>query len=161
MVPAHNSSAQWTETMIREMTSHDIDRVGEVWLEASIKAHGFISADFWHSNHGIMKEKFLPQAVGYVHVTGGRIDGFITLDGDFVHCLFVEPKSQRRGIGATLLSHVKDLHQELRLHVYQQNPETKRFYESQGFCITGEATCPHTGCAEFVMEWTKDLEPET
>ena len=146
--------------MIRQMTSDDISRIGEVWLEASIKAHDFVSADFWRSNHKTMTEELLPQAEGYVHLTGERVDGFSTVDGDFVHCLFVEPQSQRRGIGAELLDHLKASHQALRLHVYQQNPDVTRFYTTHGFVITGEATCPHTKCAEFAMEWKKEPEPE-
>ena len=146
--------------MIREMTPHDIGRVGEVWLEASIKAHDFVPADFWRSNHKIMTEDLLPKAECYVHLTGERINGFSTIAGDFVHCLFVEPRSQRRGIGTALLSHLKDSHQTLCVHVYQQNRDATRFYRSHGFRITGEATCPHTGCAEFKMEWTEEPEPE-
>ncbi len=142
------------------MTTHDVGRVGEVWLEASIKAHDFVPADFWRSNHKIMTEELLPQAECYVHLTGERIDGFSAIAGDFVHGLFVEPESQRRGIGAALLSHLKESHQTLRLHVYQQNPDATRFYISHGFRITGETTCPHTECTEFDMEWTEEPEPE-
>ena len=142
--------------MIRQMTSLDIERVGEIWLEASIAAHDFVSADFWRTAHKTMTEELLPRAEGYVYVEEDRITGFTAIAGDFIHCLFVEPQNQRRGIGASLLSHLKDAHQELRLHVYQKNVGATRFYESHGFAITGEATCPHTGCAEFKMEWNKD-----
>jgi putative acetyltransferase len=145
--------------MIRQMTSDDIARVGDVWLGASIQAHGFVPADFWRSNYRLMTEELLPQAECYVHVTGGKIDGFSTVAGDFVHCLFVEPESQRLGIGAALLSHLKASHQALRLHVYQQNPGAARFYRSHGFVVTGEATCPHTGCAELVLEWKQEAAP--
>ena len=141
--------------MIRQMTSQDIDRVGGIWLEASIQAHDFVSADFWRSNHRTMTEDLLPTAEGYVHVAGERIDGFITVDGDFIHGLFVEPESQRHGIGAALLSYLKESHQTLLLHVYQQNPDATRFYEFHGFGIIRETICPHTGCAEFEMEWRK------
>ena len=145
--------------MIREITPRDIDRVGEVWLEASIQAHDFVPADFWRSAHKTMADELLPHADGYVHLTGERIDAFTVVAGDFVHCLFVEPRSQRRGIGALLLSHLKASHHTLRLHVYQQNPDAARFYTSNGFVVTGEGTCPHTGCAEFVMEWKQEPEP--
>lgn len=148
------------ETMIRKMTSQDIERVGEIWLETSIVAHDFVSADFWRTAHKTMTEELLPHAEGYVHVGGERIDGFTVIAGDFIHCLFVEPKRQRGGIGTVLLSHLKESHQGLRLHAYQKNLGATRFYESHGFRITGEATCPHTECAEFKMEWRKKPKPE-
>ncbi len=142
--------------MIRPMTLQDVARVGEIWLEASIKSHDFVPADFWRDNHKTMVEELLPQAEGYVHVDAARIDGFLTVAGDFIHCLFVEPQSQRHGIGASLLRHLKQSRQTLRLHVYQQNRDATRFYVSHGFIITGEATCQHSGCAEFKMQWSKE-----
>lgn len=143
-------------TTIRKMTAQDIERVGEIWLEASLLAHAFISADFWRSDLQTMTKELLPQAEGYVHVSGERIDGFISLEGDFIHCLFVEPQRQHQGVGGALLAHVKREHTTLRLKVYQQNRDATAFYESQGFTISGESTCPYTGCAEFEMEWTRE-----
>ena len=145
--------------MIRPMTLDDISRVGDVWLETSIEAHDFVPADFWRSDHKTMTEKLLPQAEGYVHVAEGQLDAFITWEGDFIHCLFVQPKSQRHGIGSSLLSRVKQEHGVLRLKVYQQNRDARAFYESHGFFLTGESTCPYTGCAEFEMEWRRQPEP--
>jgi len=143
------------ENTLRPMRSQDIDRVGEIWLEASMKAHGFVPADFWRSQLDTMKQELLPQAECYVHVGGDRIDGFIAVDSDFIHGLFVAPESQRQGIGTSLLSHLKESHHTLRLHVYQRNRDATGFYNANGFVITGEASCPHTGCAEFKMEWRK------
>lgn len=140
------------------MTLQDVSRVGHIWLETSIRAHDFVPADFWLSDHKTMTEELLPQADGYVHVTDNQLDGFITWEGDFIHCLFVQPESQRHGIGASLLSRMKQEHGALRLKVYQQNPDARAFYESQGFFVSGESACPDTGCAEFEMEWRKQPE---
>lgn len=144
-----------TEDTLRPMESQDIDRLGEIWLAASLTAHDFVSADFWRSQLETMTRELLPRAEGYVHVHGDRIDGFVAVDGDFIHCLFVEPKHQRQGVGTALLSYLKGSRHTLCLHVYQQNQDAIGFYKSNGFVITGEASCPHTGCAEFEMEWRK------
>jgi putative acetyltransferase len=144
--------------MIRRMTPQDIDRVGEVWLEASIVAHDFVSADFWRTDYKTMTQELLPTADGYVHVTDNQLNGFITWKGDFVHCLFVQPESQRRGFGTSLLSRLQREHETLRLKVYQQNPGARAFYESLGFSVTGKSTCPYTGCAEFEMQWREEPE---
>ena len=33
--------------MIRRMTAADAGAVADIWLEASLDAHGFIPADYW------------------------------------------------------------------------------------------------------------------
>lgn len=135
------------------MTLEDIERVGQIWLEASLIAHDFISTDFWHSNLDTMTQELLPQSESYVHITDENPDAFITVENDFIHCLFVQPEMQHHGIGSLLLSYVKSSHETLRLNVYQQNSSAGKFYESQGFVICGEGACAYTGCAEFEMEW--------
>jgi putative acetyltransferase len=140
--------------MIRELRLEDVDRVGAIWLEASLQAHHFVSEQFWRADHATMTTEILPNAQGHVHVTAGTIDGFITLRDGFIGCLFVEPTSQRRGIGASLLCYVKQLHTVLRLKVYKQNPDATRFYEAHGFRVIGESICPYTGCGELEMEWS-------
>ena len=121
-------------------------------------AHDFVPADFWRANLSTMTEKLLPQSESYVWVTMERLDGFITLGYDVVHCLFVEPSRQHRGVGSSLLSHVKRSREKLCLKVYQENTGAKTFYEAHGFVISGETTCPYTGHAEFEMEWEKTPE---
>ncbi|MGD7651657.1 MAG: GNAT family N-acetyltransferase, partial [Verrucomicrobiales bacterium] len=140
--------------MIRAMTASDAGPAADLWLEASVRAHDFVADAFWRSNHPAMAGQLLPQSEGLVHLTDGRLDGFICWKDDFVLGLFVHPGSQRRGIGSALLEHLKQDRSRLSLHVYQQNPAALAFYESRGFVTSGRSTCPHTGCAEIVMEWT-------
>jgi len=44
--------------MIRKLESRDIERVLEIWLEASVKAHDFIDKSYWESQ--IEKSKSHP-----------------------------------------------------------------------------------------------------
>ena len=138
------------------MLPADIDEVGRIWLDASIQAHDFVPEEFWRSDLKTMTTDILPdpRTEGYVYETDS-IEGFATLGGTFVGCLFVRPDRQGLGIGAALLKHVKQLYSELDLTVYQQNVRATRFYQREGFRITGESTCPHTGCAEYKMEWRR------
>ena len=144
--------------MIRKMTSDDLDTVGQIWLTASIVAHDFVPADFWRSDLETMTTQILPHpdTEGYVHEGDGTIDGFISLAGNWVGCLFVTPERQRHGVGSALLEHVKQLHSALALTVYKKNADATRFYEAHGFRITGESTCKHTGCQELRMEWERE-----
>lgn len=145
--------------MIRKMTCQDLERVGEIWLAASLAAHDFVPAEFWRANLSTMTQELLPRSESYVSLAEQNLDGFITVDGDVLHCLFVEPGRQHCGVGSALLSHVKRSRHKLCLKVYQENTGARAFYEAHGFAISGEATCPYTGCAEFEMKWEKTSEP--
>ena len=39
--------------MIRKLPNGDIDRVADIWLKTNLKAHYFISNQYWKSNYGI------------------------------------------------------------------------------------------------------------
>lgn len=141
--------------MIREMKRGDVERVGAIWLAASLEAHSFVPADFWRADHGVMVEDILPKARGYVHLTEDLIDGFVTASGGWVHCLFVDPARQGNGIGRALLERVKGTAERLQLTVYEENQGARRFYEREGFHADGSSTCQHTGRTEIRMTWTR------
>ncbi len=139
--------------MIREMIAEDTERVGEIWLEASLQAHHFVPAEFWRADHRVMVDEILPAAKGYVHLTGGVIDGFITSRDGVIFCLFVDPARQNRGIGRSLLEHVQSRSKALRLTVYAENAGARRFYERHGFRSVGSSVCRYTGRPELIMTW--------
>lgn len=65
--------------MIRRLQKADITKVVDIWLDTNIKAHNFISAQYWESNYELVKEMLL-QAEVYVYESNGEIQGFIGLD---------------------------------------------------------------------------------
>lgn len=44
--------------MIRKLLNGDIDRVADIWLKTNLKAHYFISNQYWKSNYELV-QKFL------------------------------------------------------------------------------------------------------
>ena len=42
--------------MIRVVQKADITKVADIWLDTNIKAHNFISAQYWESNYELVKE---------------------------------------------------------------------------------------------------------
>ena len=42
--------------MIRKLLNGDIDRVADIWLKTNLKAHYFISKQYWKSNYELVKE---------------------------------------------------------------------------------------------------------
>ncbi|MBD2814389.1 hypothetical protein ID850_06350 [Xenorhabdus sp. Flor] len=83
--------------MIRKFTEADMDDVLTIWLEASIKAHHFVAADFWKSQVENMRNLYIPASEVYVYVQNGKIIGFYALHNDVLATIFVLPNSQGQG----------------------------------------------------------------
>jgi GNAT superfamily N-acetyltransferase len=63
----------------------------------------------------------------------GRIVGFAGLRPGLLEHLYVDPAEQNRGIGTSLLDHVKGLLPDgFELWVFQKNEAARRFYERHG-----------------------------
>ena len=101
---------------IRKLQNADMDRVAGIWLDANLRAHCFISPQYWKSNFAPVKE-MLPRAEVYVYENDREIWGFIGLTGEYIEGIFVSGEMQSRGIGKRLLDFVKTTKTELRLHV--------------------------------------------
>ena len=62
--------------MIRKLRKTDINRVADILLNTNLKAHSFISEQYWISNYERVKE-MLPQAEVYVYEDDKMIQGFL------------------------------------------------------------------------------------
>ena len=138
--------------MIRELQKADITKVADIWLDTNIKAHNFISAQYWESNYELVKEMLL-QAEVYVCESNGEIQGFIGLNGDYIEGIFVCDRLQSQGIGKLLLDFVKNRKAKLSLNVYQKNTRAIHFYQREGFAIRCEGVDEATSEKEYVMTW--------
>jgi GNAT superfamily N-acetyltransferase len=70
----------------------------------------------------------------------GRAVGFIAIAGDFINQLYVDPVSQRQGVGALLVSSAKALSPSgLHLFTFETNVSGRVFYEEHDFRATGLA----------------------
>lgn len=140
--------------MIRKLQKSDIDRVAEIWLDTNLKAHDFISEQYWRGNFDMVKEALL-QAEVYVYESGGKVRGFIGLDGEYIEGIFVSDEMQSRGIGKALLDHAKSRKSGLRLNVYQKNTRAIRFYQREGFSVRSEGLDEAVGEKDYLMMWEK------
>ena len=138
--------------MIRSLQKADINRVAYIWLDTKLKAHSFISAQYWESNYELVKE-MLSQAEVYVYEDGQKIQGFIGLSDKYIEGIFVSEKMQSQGIGKLLLNYIKDKKDALRLNVYQKNTRAIHFYQREGFEIQCEGLDEATGEKDYVMIW--------
>ena len=138
--------------MIRKLQNVDINRVADIWLTTNLKAHFFISEQYWISNYEFVKE-MLPQAEVYVYEDDKMIQGFIGINDEYIEGIFVSDEMQSRGIGKILLDYIKDKKDRLQLKVYQKNVRAMSFYQREGFTIQGEGMDEFTGEKEYVMNW--------
>ncbi|MDD3147284.1 MAG: GNAT family N-acetyltransferase [Candidatus Riflebacteria bacterium] len=141
---------------IRAATSEDVNRMVEIWLQASLKAHNFVSSDFWEQNAIQMRDKYLPAAENYVYCEGTVISGFMSLQKDSLAALFVAPNRQNCGIGRKLLDYAKTLRHNLSLAVYEKNSHSVKFYSHNGFSVIQSQKDPHTGQSELIMQYCGD-----
>lgn len=143
--------------MVRTFEPQDMERVLDIWLRASIKAHDFIDASYWQSNVVAMRELYIPASQTIVIEDKSAVQGFCSLLDNQLAALFVDPDQQGRGLGRQLLEHVKSLRTELSLGVYKENLRSIAFYQSQGFTVVKEQIDPQTGHAEYLMSYKSHL----
>lgn len=138
--------------MIRGLQKADINRVADIWLNTNLKAHYFISEQYWKDNFELVKKRLL-QAEVYVYENDHEIQGFIGLSGEYIEGIFVPEEMQSQGIGRLLLNYIKNRKVKLLLNVYQKNTRAIHFYEREGFEIQREGMDEATGEKEYVMIW--------
>lgn len=117
--------------MIRKLLNGDIDRVADIWLKTNLKAHYFISNQYWKSNYELVKE-MMPQSEVYVFEADKMIQGFVGLNDEYIEGIFVSDEMQSCGIGKLLLDYIKDKKVSLRLNVYQKNARAISFTKEKG-----------------------------
>ena len=68
----------------------------------------------------------------------GVVKGFIKIEGTYIARLFVEPILQNASIGTQLLEYAVNKHEADHLWALERNTKAIRFYERNGFDITGD-----------------------
>ena len=79
--------------MIRKLLNGDIDRVADIWLKINLKAHYFISNQYWKSNYELVKEMMLQSEV-YVFEADKMIQGLVGLNDEYIEGIFVSDEIQ-------------------------------------------------------------------
>ncbi|SJN54311.1 putative N-acetyltransferase YjaB [Vibrio ruber DSM 16370] len=83
--------------MIRKYNEEDLDSVLDIWLKASVKAHDFVSAEFWESQIENMRNIYIPASEVCVFETESQVVGFYALYENTLAALFVVPELQGKG----------------------------------------------------------------
>jgi len=119
--------------MLRSYRHDDLEGLLDVWYRASLIAHWFLSEEFLEVERRQIAEDWLPVSETTVAETDGRVVGFLSLVGNEVGGIFVDPEYQGRGIGRALMDHARRARPHLELVVFEDNLMGRRFYDAYGF----------------------------
>ena len=133
--------------MIREYRTDDLDAVLQTWADASAVGHPFLTDEFLDVERQNIAVLYLPIAETWVWEADGRVAGFISLVGNEVGGLFVDPVFHQRGIGRALVDHACGLRTELEVEVFKENDLGRAFYHACGFVQYQESVHAQTGRA--------------
>ena len=139
--------------MIRTLNEADIDKVMDIWMKSTIKAHDFISKEYWQNNYNTVKEVYIPMSETFVYKDVQGIKGFISvINNEFIGALFVDIDFQGNGIGKQLIDYAVSKYGKLQLAVYKENKKSVEFYINRGFKIIEEQINDDSKHVEYIME---------
>ncbi len=133
--------------MIRRYQPADCEDVLRVWARASAVAHPFLSEEFLDLERHNIPTVYLPNAETWVWVAGEQVVGFVSLLGNEVGAIFVDPKFHRSGIGRALMDRARELRGALEVEVFERNLQGRAFYAKLGFTLMHRQVHDQTGFA--------------
>ena len=140
--------------MIRPYRNTDLRALLEAWYSASLIGHPFLDEAFFEQERNKVREVYLPNAETWVFEQDGVVVGFISLMGNEVGALFVDPNYHGRGIGRALIDHARSIRDFLELVVFKDNKLGRDFYEKCGFHQVDEHLHKETGFMQLRLRLT-------
>lgn len=131
--------------MIRKYEDRDLEELLDAWYSASEVAHPFLDEAFFEQERQDIANIYLPNAETWVYELEGVVVGFISLIGNEVGGIFVDPRFHRQGIGRALIDEARRTRNVLELDVFKDNLVGRGFYEKVGFVQVAEQLHEETG----------------
>lgn len=126
-------------TKIRNSLSADGERVLQIWRDAVLATHTFLSHEDLAAID-VEVQEFLPSAPLLLAVDESDHPlGFMLLNGSHMEALFIDPAHHGKGIGRALVNHALTLSPLLTTDVNEQNAQASAFYSHLGFITTGRS----------------------
>jgi len=145
---------------LRPYTADDQEAAIELWRRTWLQAYPRINfnarVDWWRQR---WCEELVPTATIVVAETAAGLIGFVTVDPKTFDLdqIVVAPEAWGLGVAAALMTKAKRISPAgLDLHVNKDNWRAIRFYEKQGFVISGEAINWRSGAPVHRMSWRPD-----
>lgn len=139
--------------MIRLYQERDMKAIIDVWYQASLIAHPFLTETFLEQEENNLRELFLPNSQTWVYEEEGQVVGFISLMDNEVGGIFVRPAKQRQEVGKALMDKACSLHDTLELDVFEANKIGRAFYAKYGFVQIKKFQEETTGAAAIRLRY--------
>lgn len=142
--------------LIRHYQENDLNELLIAWEKASRLAHPFMSEEFFEQELHNIPNLYIPNADTWVVEIDGKVVGFMALLGNEVGGIFVDPACQGQGLGKALMDKARELHGNLMVEVFRDNPVGRRFYDRYGFQLVEEKIFERTGDVLLRMAFTAE-----
>lgn len=139
--------------MIRRYKETDLDKVVDIWYQASTMAHPFLKPEFVEKVKNDMREIYIPNSLTWVFEENNKVVGFVGMLGNEIGGLFILPDQQAKGMGTQLVNYVSKLHNEIEVEVFKANHIGRAFYDKYGFKTFKESIHEETGQAVLRMKF--------
>ena len=145
-------------TRIRPMAEGQLEATLGVWHRSMVESNAWLRPEQCHTaaeDHAFFRDVIVPQCEIWVASRGAGIIGMLAMSKDEIDRLYVDPKSQRLGVGAALIGHAKTLHPTgLHLVTLEGNAPARRFYGRHGFVVCGRGVSPAPECEpDLLYRW--------
>lgn len=130
---------------IRSYCPDDIEPVMASWRSANALAHPFLSDTYVARSELEVRDLYIPNAETYVFEEGEKVVGFISLIGNEIGGLFLDPSRHGKGYGKALVDHALAIKGPLTVEVFRDNALGRGFYERYGFILVAEERHQPTG----------------
>ena len=122
------------------------------WQQAYPNLDFAARVDWWRER---WKSELVPSAKIVIAELSGAIAGFVTVDATgYLDQIVVAPEAWGSNVASALIDEAKRIASAgLDLLVNQDNARAIRFYQKQGFAITGAETNPRSGAPLHRMSW--------
>ena len=151
---------------LRPYRAVDEDTAIELWRQTWQLVYPAIDfssrLEWWRQR---WRNELVPTATITVAERNGKLVGFVTVDPRILDLdqMVVASEAWGSDVASALLAEAKCISPKgLDLHVNKDNPRAIRFYEKQGFVISGEALNWRSGAPVHKMSWRpKDRRQRT
>ncbi len=138
---------------LRKFKNSDLESILSVWENASKLAHSFLSEDFFEKERYNIPNIYIPNADTLVAEIEGHVIGFISMIGNEIGGLFVDPEFHGIGVGTALVDKACEIHCNLIVEVFEDNIIGRRFYTKYGFKIIDKKFHSESGKTMIIMEY--------
>jgi putative acetyltransferase len=143
---------------LRPYDPHDEDAAVALWLRSWQAAYPQLDfaarLDWWRQR---WRNELIKSADIVIAEAAREVVGFVTVDprSGYLDQIVVAPEHWASGIGSALIAVAKELSPTgLELDVNTDNARALRFYDKQGFSISGSGVNPISGKPVHRMRWT-------